>query len=196
MQTSRLISTISYNSPSFLAGKLHDLVRQGIIEYAHWIWHEPEEDEKKQHAHILLKPNRRLDTSKLRNEFVEPVAGEDKPRGVLTFDNSKIVDWVLYAVHDRAYLLQKCQSRKYQYKREDIKTTEPDLLDEHWRSAHEGENKKMQQVISLAEQGVDWREVLKMGIINANQLFQYREVFFTFAQGKTERNGKEGHDEG
>lgn len=195
MQTSRLISTIGYNSPTFLSGKLHDLVRQGIIEFAHWVWHEPEEDEKKRHAHILIKPNRRLDTSKLRNEFVEPVPC-DKPLGVLPFENSKVVDWVLYAVHDRAYLLQKCQSRKHQYKREDIKTTEPELLDEHWKSAHEGENKRLQQVIALAEKGVEWRDILKMGIININQLFQYREVVFTFLSEKTDRNGKAGHDEG
>jgi len=195
MQTTKLISSISYNTPAFLRGKLYDLVRQGIIEYAHWIWHNPEEDEKKEHAHLVLKPNRRLDTSKLRNEFVEPVTGEEKPRGVLPFTPSKMNDWILYGVHDRVYLLRKCQNRKHHYEQKDIETTEPDLLNEHWRECHEGEDSRLTQVIELAGQGMTWPELLKTGLIPVNQLFQYREVFMTFVSPVTERADRKGHED-
>lgn len=194
MQTTKLISTISYNTPDFLKGKLYDLVRQGIIEYAHWIWHEPEEDEKKPHAHLVLKPNRRLDTSKLRNEFTEPLTGEEKPRGVLPFQSSKMNDWLLYSVHDKIYLLRKCQTRQHSYERSDLHTTEPDLLEEDWRNAHEGEDSRMQKVIELAQNGVEWQDILKMGFIPINQLFQFRDLFFTFVKPGTDRNGREGHE--
>lgn len=195
MQTTKLISSISYNTPAFLRGKLYDLVRQGIIEYAHWIWHNPEEDEKKDHAHLVLKPNRRLDTSKLRNEFVEPVTGEEKPRGVLPFTPSKMNDWILYGVHDRVYLLRKCQNRKNHYEQKDIETTEPDLLQEHWRECHEGEDSRLTQVIELAGQGMTWPELLKTGLIPVNQLFQYREVFMTFVSPATQRADRKGHED-
>lgn len=194
MQTTKLVSSISYNSPDFLKGKLFDLVRQGIIEYAHWIWHEPEEDEKKAHSHIVVKPNKRLDTSKLRNEFIEPVVGEEKPLGILPFQSSKMGDWMLYAVHDVAYLLRKCQERNHHYRKEDLKTTEPDLLEEHWRDCHEGEDSRMRHVIELAEKGVEWSDILKMGFIPINQLFQFRELFFTFVKGQTDRDGRKGHE--
>lgn len=194
MQTSKLISAISYNTPEFLAGTLRRLVKQGLIEYAHWIYHKPEEDEKKEHAHLVLKPNKRLDTSALRKEFVETVAGEDLPRGILPFQSSKMGDWMLYAVHDVAYLVRKCQKRREHYKREDIHTTEPDLLSEHWRECHEGEDSRVAQVIELAEQGLEWRDLIKLGFIPVNQLFQYREIFMSFCCG-TDRGGKGGHDE-
>lgn len=194
MQTGKLISTVSYNTPEFLKGKLNDLVRQGIIEYAHWIHHRPEEDEKKAHAHVVLKPNKRLDTSALRNEFVEPVAGEEKPRDVLPFRSSKMNDWLLYVVHDVAYLLRKNQNRKVRYSRSDLLTTEADLLDEDWRAAHEGEDSRVKQVIELAQRGVSWVELLKMGIVPINQLFQFREVFMQFYTPETDRNGREGHE--
>lgn len=196
MQTTKLISSISYNTPEFLKGKLYDLVRQGIIEYAHWIWHEPEEDEKKSHAHLVLKPNKRLDTSKLRNEFVEPLVGEEKPRGILPFECSKMNDWVLYAVHDTAYLLRKNQKRSRHYQREDILTTEPELLQEHWRASHEGEDTRITQVIELAQNGVSWADIVRMGLIPITQLFQFRELYATFVCGETDRNGRAGHSEG
>ena len=193
MQTTRLISTISFNTPDFLKGKLFDLVKQGVIEYSHWIFHEPEEDEKKSHAHLVLKPNRRLDTSALANEFKEMVKGEDKPRGILPFKPSKMRDWVLYSVHDVAYLITKNQTRAKHYKKTDLNTTEPDLLEEDWRDAHEGEDSRMKQVIELAEAGVSFPEMLKMGLIPINHLFQYRELVADFYL--TSRNGREGHED-
>lgn len=194
MQTTKLISTISYNSPSFLKGKLYSLVTQGIIEYAHWIWHEPEKDEKKPHAHVVLKPNKRLDTSSLRNEFKEPVAGSDKPLGVLPFDTSKIEDWILYAVHDPLYLLRKNQNRVHTYKQEDLQTTEEDLLFEHWRDAHEGEDSRLQQVIALARGGMSFGELVERGLIPVNQLFQYEKIYQAFSLVSTERDKRKGHE--
>lgn len=195
MQTTKLISTVSYNTPDYLSGRLRSLVSQGIIEYAHWIWHQPEEDEKKIHAHVILQPNRRLDTSALRNQFTELVVGEDKPRGVLPFKPSKMRDWILYAVHDPIYLTTKNQSRKTTYKNTDILTTEPDLLKDDWRDAHEGDDTRMRQVIELSERGIDWMDILKSGLIPVNQLFQYRNIWECCFKPKTERNGREGHDE-
>lgn len=194
MQTSRLISTISYNTPAFLAGRLADLVNGGIIEYAHWIHHEPEEDEKKDHFHLVLQPNKRLDTSALRKEFVELPVGLSASLGVMPFQFSKMRDWLLYGVHDKAYLIQKGQKRSRSYKFDDIKTTEPDLLDTQWKEAHEGEDSRMCQVIEMAESGVDWKEILRCGIVPAGQLFPLFHVWQEFTYPRTERAGRAGHE--
>lgn len=192
MQTTKLISTISFNTPEFLRGRLEDLVRQGVLEYAHWIFHEPEEDEKKPHAHLVLKPNRRLDTSSLSNEFKEVVSLAEAPLGILPFKSSKMRDWVLYSVHDFAYLLTKNQSRKKHYEKSDLQSTHPDLLDEDWREAHEGEDTRMSQVIKLAQDGMTFEEMLTSGIIPINHYFQYREIVMNFHG--TCRNGRDGHE--
>jgi hypothetical protein len=195
MQTTKLISTISYNTPSFLKGKLFTLVNQGIIEYAHWIWHKPETDETKEHAHLVLKPNRRLDTMALGKEFLELVPGEDKPRVVLPFKSSKMKDWILYAVHDKCYLLRKNQNRAITYQKTDLHTTEYDLLEEDWRDAHEGEDGRIKQVIEAARSGVSFRQLVEMGVIPINQLFQLREVYQDFFVDALERGGRDGHEE-
>lgn len=193
-QTTKLISSVSYNTETFLAGRLHTLVDQGVLEYAYWIWHQPEEDEKKAHAHILVKPNRRLDTSMLKNEFREIVPGETKPLGVLPFRPSKVNDWLLYAVHDAAYLALKNESRKIRYNKSDIHTTEPDLLEDDWRSAHEGENNRLTRVVECAQRGVPFAELVKMGLIPIPQLFQYEKIWQHFYERGTMRGDGEKHE--
>lgn len=193
MQTSKLISSISYNTEKFLRGKLYSLVRSNILEYGYAVWHEPEDDETKGHFHFIVQPNRRLDTNKLRNEFLEVVAGEEKPRCCLPFHSSKMRDWILYAEHNAAYLIQKGETRKHSYKKENFFATDSDQFFEDWRECHNGEDNKLKTIIELAERGVDWKEVVKLGIIPINQLFQYREIFFlNFSQ--TERGGRDGHE--
>lgn len=194
MQTTKLISTISYNTPSFLKGKLYNLVQQGLIEYAHWIWHKPEKDETKEHAHVVLKPNRRLDTSALRNEFLQLVPSEEKPRNVLPFQSSKMRDWILYSVHDKFYLLRKNQNRALCYQKSDLLTTEPDLLEEDWRDAHEGEDGRIKQVIDAARNGISFRQLVEQGIIPINQLFQFERIYQNFYEENTDRNGRNGHE--
>lgn len=195
-QTSKLISTISYNTPLFLKGKVYDLVREGILEYGYWIWHEPESDETKQHAHLLVKPNRRLDTSALRNQFVEPVAGSDKPLGVQPFRASnRVGDWLLYCSHDAQYLIRKGQTRVHHYTSKDFNSTDEDLFADDWRECHSTTDSKIPLLQEMAENGVSWVEVLKMGFIPVNQLFQYKDIFFAFCDRSTNRNGRKGHED-
>lgn len=197
-QTTKLISSISYNTPEFLKGKLYDLVRQGVLEYAYWIFHKPESDEKKSHAHFVVKPNRRLDTSALRNLFIEPVAYEELPRGVHPFrPTSRMSDWILYNAHDVNYLIRKGETRKIHYEQKDFLSTDRDMFDEDWRDCHRANDSKIPILKDLADKGVPWVQVVSMGFLPVNQLFQYKDIFFTFAQNKideTNRNGREGHE--
>ena len=56
------ISTISYNSDEFLKKKLEELYIRHIISDYFYIWHYPEEDEKRGHFHVSVKVNQRIDT--------------------------------------------------------------------------------------------------------------------------------------
>lgn len=196
MQTSKLISTVSYNTPEFLCGKLNALVSSGVLEYAHWVVHSPEEDENKTHIHIVAKPNRRLDTSALRNEFTELVSGETLPRGVLPFrSTSRMSDWLLYSAHDVGYLLRKGETRIHTYELTQFESTCTELLQEDWRECHRAEDSKIPLLLEFAKRGKTWFDILQLGILPTNQLFQYKEIFFTFLQAHTERNGREGHEQ-
>lgn len=196
MQTTKLISTVSYNTPNFLSGKLRSLVSSAVLEYAHWVIHEPEEDETKSHIHVVVKPNRRLDTSALRNEFVEKLADEEKPRCVLPFrSTSRMSDWLLYSAHDTQYLLRKGETRKHSYELAQFGSTCRELLEEDWRECHRTDDSKIPLLREYAKQGKSWVDILQLGFIPTNQLFQYKDVFFTFVQAHTERNGRKGHED-
>lgn len=191
MQTSKLISTISYNSPEYLEGTLRRLVDSGLVEYSHWILHQPEDDETKAHFHVILQPNRRIDSEALRREFREILPGSD-PLGCLPFHNSKMHDWILYGAHDVAYLMKQCQTRKHHYSREDFQTTEPDLFADDWNEAHRAENSTMRLLEEMAKTGKQWEDVVTY--VPINQLFQYREVFYALLSRYTSRNGRPGHE--
>lgn len=196
MQTSKLISTVSYNTPEFLCGKLNALVSSGVLEYAHWVVHSPEEDETKSHIHVVAKPNRRLDTSALRNEFVELVVGEELPRGVLPFrTTSRMSDWLLYSAHDIPYLLRKGETRVHTYELEQFFSTCKELLEEDWRECHRVDDSKIPLLREYAKRGKSWVEIIQLGIIPTNQFFQYKDIFFTLLEAHTERNGREGHED-
>ena len=60
MNTSRPISTISYNSKIFLDFKLKELVEKHLVSDFMYIIHTAEDDELKDHIHLFLKPNKKI----------------------------------------------------------------------------------------------------------------------------------------
>lgn len=65
------------------------------------------EDGDKDHIHVYIEPNRRLDKMDLTNLLKEYQLGSDKPLGVRPWRDSKEEDWILYAIHDKDYLKAK-----------------------------------------------------------------------------------------
>lgn len=106
MATQKPISTISYNTPAFLKEKLETWLEAHIIQAYQFILHKGEDGDK-DHIHVRIEPNKRLDPMDLQVQLREFVAGSDKPLGCRPFRPSKEEDWFLYAVHDSNYLKQK-----------------------------------------------------------------------------------------
>lgn len=103
--TAKPISTISYNSEQFLKRKLDAMLQAHIITDYRYIKHEGEGGDK-DHIHMMMFPNKRIDTAELRDEFNEVTAEADaKPLGCLPFRTSKADHWLMYVLHDHFYLM-------------------------------------------------------------------------------------------
>ncbi len=120
MATQKPISTISYNTESFLKETLDRWVNAHIIQSYQYISHKGEDGDK-DHLHVRVEPNKKLDPMELTAELTEFVVGESKPRVVRPWRFSKEEDWFLYVVHDPDYLKGKYdKGEKLPYKWQDI----------------------------------------------------------------------------
>lgn len=193
MKTKRLIASISYNSPDFLRATLQRLRDSGVIDWGHWIYHKAEEDEEKDHAHLVVMPSRQLDTNALSKEFHEiDLQKPDKPLGVIQWRFcSSLDDWLLYGIHDPGYLASKAQVRRYHYSRDEMESTDPDLLGEQWREVNLAKYGLGEQVAAAAKEGVPWDNVLCSGLIPPAQWTFWREVYFSVKGGAVPVKRKE-----
>ena len=130
MATQKPISTISYNTEAFLKEKLDTWYQAHIIQSYQYICHKGEDGDK-DHIHVRIEPNKRVDPMDLQAQLREFQMGKEKPLGCRPFRPSKEEDWFLYAVHDKDYLKTKYRGgekgEKLPYKWEDIKA--PDDYD-------------------------------------------------------------------
>lgn len=196
MRTTRDIATISYNSPTFLNSRLEELLRSRKIQFYVWIHHLPEEDEKKPHKHLFIRPNGQMDTDALRELFLEVDLSHptEKPLGTLNFKPSKFMDWYLYSLHDSAYLESKGQSRKYHYTREDFVTSDQDELTEEIHQMDLSKVNRQYIIKSAAESGVPFAEVISRGQIPIQQTIAYQRAY-EIIQAYTYRNNRPNHEE-
>lgn len=127
MATQKPISTISYNTEAFLKEKLDTWYQAHIIQSYQYICHKGEAGDK-DHIHVRIEPNKRIDPMDLQEQLKEYQMGKEKPLGCRPFRPSKEEDWFLYAVHDEDYLKVKYKGgekgEKLPYKWEDIKAPE------------------------------------------------------------------------
>ena len=167
MRTSKSISTISYNSEGFLQNKFDEWKRQGLIEFAMWIRHEPEEDEKKAHYHVFLKPARLVQTVDLENDSHELDPNNiDKPFKMISFRVSKESDWLLYAIHEPSYLLEKGLQRQFVYSFEDVQSTCNDTLNDIISHCNDDRNGRIEyRLVQMIKQGLTWDEIVLSGFI-------------------------------
>lgn len=135
MATQKPISTISYNSEAFLVEKLQNLYDAHIIQAWQFITHKGEDGDK-DHIHLRIEPNKRIDPMELTEMFKEFEKGKDKPLGVRPWRQSKEEDWFLYAVHDSDYLSLKYgggeRGEKLHYDWKDINTSPDYDLETAW----------------------------------------------------------------
>lgn len=167
MKTSKPIATISYNSSDFLRKKIEYWKNCGIIEFAMWILHQPEADEKKAHYHVYIKPAKLIQTMDLENDSIEiDPLNPDKPFKMVSFRNSKEDDWLLYALHASEYLAEKGLERTHTYDLSDVENTCDDTFNDI--VSHLNDNRKGRieyRIIDCVQRGMTWGQIVSSGLI-------------------------------
>lgn len=193
MITTRTISNISYNSDKFFETIVNHLVKSKVIEFCYWIRHEPDTDETKSHIHFVLRPSKRIDTSVLRQHFNEFDPTNKKPlscTSVWRFTNS-MDDWLLYCIHDPAYLKSKHLERNLLYSFDDMKSTDYDALNYDISMINRVSFDRLSLLEEAVKTGVPFWSLVQAGLIPINQRaqyeFQYRELnrFYFMPQDNT-----------
>lgn len=182
MKTKRLISTISYNTDAFLSATLERLVSAGLVDWAHWVRHEPEEDEKKSHIHLVVSPAKMVDTAALSAALKEADLSDPAkpPLGVIPWRFcTSLDDWLLYAIHDPDYLISKGQARDYHYDRTAVLSTAPDLLAEQWREVNLSRYGVGSRIAEMVQEGASWETVICSGLIKPANWTFWREVYIS-----------------
>ena len=182
MITRKAISTISYNSDSFLNAKLHDLIRQRYIDFYVYITHLPEDDELKEHKHLYIEPAKTIDTFWLQEQLREPdLANPDMPPlGIIKCVPSKFADWYMYALHDVDYLASKMETRKYHYETEELISSDVDTLREFIHTSDMSIWLKFRKFRDMVFAGVTFRELVKNGFVPIQQIKQYEYAYNIF----------------
>ena len=118
--------------------KLDELIRNHVISDYMYIEHLPEEDEKKKHIHLWIKPNKLLDTMDLQEFFKEDDPNNKKPLGCKDFRFAKTDDWILYNQHFQPYLAYKGEDRGIYYQKSDFNFYDEDQFDYLYNHAMKG----------------------------------------------------------
>lgn len=185
MRTTKPISTISYNSKAYLEGVLKSLVKAKKVAFWAYVPHLAEEDETKDHIHLYIEPNERLDTMDLAEMFQEvDLAHPGKPLKCVDWRPSKWEDWYLYGIHDEAYLRMKFEFRKYHYSIKDVKASDADDLEVRAYRAQHSDVIKNVRIHDAMMNGMTADKMAYIGAITPAQAFQFAAYQQMFLRGK------------
>lgn len=167
MKTIKPIGSISYNTEPYLVKVLDELFNTGTIEDYRFIIHYAEGPELKDHYHLMVFPNGRIDTFELRKMFEEPDPNNNLPLGCMPFRYSEPLNWILYVLHDKEYLKAHPkeddfdeEENKYRYQIEDIISKYPKLLERDYRRALNIRDNATQKALKMASNGYRYYEIL------------------------------------
>lgn len=182
MNTSKPIATVSYNSVEFLTSVLDELVKKKIIVYYQFIKHigeinEVTGEQEKDHIHVYVEPNIRVNTMVLAEKFIEPVPGK-KPLKTIAWVNSVCDDWILYCLHDETYLMTKFEHRQEHYTGSAIHTSDEDDFIRRYTHAYQSSGyARNRNLYSYIKNGGTFCKLLEIGAISPNQVTYYDDYF-------------------
>ena len=157
------IASLTYITKPFLVNLLKRLLDNHIIVDYRYIQHKGENG-KKDHIHLILFPNKRIDTGELQDEFNEFVPWEIEPLKCLPFRTSKPDHWLMYALHNPKYLLIHKSDNdgdgKIEYQISDIQTYCYDQLERDYLKSKSLEQTENQKVIDLLSKGYTKSQII------------------------------------
>ena len=178
--TAKPISTISYNTGEFLKRKLDEMLKAYIINDYRYIFHYGEGGDK-DHYHVYIEPNKRLDTGRLRDEFNEITTENDKPLGCMPFRQSKYDHWIMYVIHDPKYLLIHKSDNdgdgKIVYPVTDIVTPFKEQLERDYKVATRLRETENQKIIEQMQQGENLTSIAYNNDLNPMRILAINNLF-------------------
>jgi hypothetical protein len=180
MRTSKPFSMISYNSKDFLTEKLNELVQGGLIQFWAFIHHKAEQDEKKDHKHLFIIPQKLLDTQRIEKALQEIDINDltAKPLGAIFPQNSKFADWYLYGLHDKKYLALKGQRREFSYNDNAFVVSCQDTFTELKNLIDYSAINRMAVVFEKAENGESLASIIKTSNIPLQLIGQVKQLYY------------------
>lgn len=183
MHTQKACSTISYNTEGYLKTVLDRLIDKHVLEFYMFIKHIGEVDNltgviEKDHIHLFIKPNKRIDTMELQELLKEPDPNHELPLGCIDFVPSKPDDFILYCLHDKVYLKSKLEIRQYEYEYKDFVVSNRDSFDRKYKSAfHSSGYARTRNLYNYVVSGGSLNGLLQCGAIPPNQVSNYEDYF-------------------
>ena len=183
MKTSCNVSTICYSPEKYVKDKLDDLIKSGKIDFYCFIKHQPEEEEKKEHLHLLVCPSGTIDTKDL--DVMLSIMNKKEKLGTCKIwkkTGKNISDFLLYSLHEPLYLkIKRCEEKKYSYKDSDFVTSDKDTLDVLiFEAFHETEfsfnNRIMQLLFNTPNLDKTSRDIVFNGYIPLGQMCSYHHL--------------------
>lgn len=193
MITNKPFSTISYNSIGFLTNKLDLFVDDGYIVFYALYPHKGEDDEsgKKDHIHVYIEPNKRIDTQALfteleevdipLNEFLELAPQEQKLHILKCMpcrtSSGKFAHWYMYSQHNPQYLKAKNLTKKFFYNAEDCITNDNDYLHYLVQQIEPIPLTPYQAIREAIENGETFHEFIAKGQIPITLIHAYSKAY-------------------
>ena len=197
MKTRLPFSTISFNTPEFLPQQLNELRNAKILTEWFFISPKAEDDEagSREHHHVYFIPSKGIQTDDVRQELKEfDPQNPDKPRGCLIMRSSKFGNWYLYALHDPDYLASKGECRKFRYKREDIRASDNDVLNELiYEIDVVGELGAFKGMSDAKKRGMTFQEYFNLGRVAPQQVRAYQAAWEMIESSMTDRGNHLAH---
>lgn len=198
MRTNKSISNIAYMSPFDFEMSVRRLQESGDIGTCFWIFHHGEGKDKAHIHFILLGGEKTYNTNGLSDLFGFTLF-DDGSKGSVTkcwCPTRHVEDWLLYSIHDKLYLLHKCESKDYHYSFGDIMCgpNDNDTLNIHIQQAEhyrdfEMLDKVYRSIKFSVENNMSWHDVIISGLIPVNCLGSAFEVYQEMlAEKKSKKN--------
>lgn len=194
---------VAYLTPEALKKQCLALVKSGEIGHFWAVYHEPDEDSKKVHAHLRMTPppSRAVDWAAIAEKVVELVPFESLPRRLVLgkrATNNESEEGLLYARHESKYLRVKGLLKAVKdYPRDAFITDSEEWLDEQWSAsdAFEPSPRKMtmQDLVELVESEIcpDDCELLRLALLAGLNQGQWNMLLLYKTQRrKVATNGK------
>lgn len=197
MRTNKSISNIAYMSPHDFALSVRRLQDSGDIGTCFWIFHRGEGKDK-DHIHFLLLGGEKTYNTNGLSDIFGFTLFADGSKGSVTkcwCPTKRVEDWLLYSIHDKKYLLRKCEQKEYYYLFDNIKCglNDNETLAIHIKQAeHYRDYEMMDKVYRACQFAVDnymsWHDVIISGLIPVNSLGAAYEVYQEMLAEKKSKN--------